>query len=152
MGSETKPVALNSSQIRAVGATLRLVEEVVDQIERLLSQPVTGITFHLADDLDAEERRAIHAACERVRATLVEVCGRLEIDVVNRSRRRKIRGEVSTLWAMLEDTKSPALRGYGPLSPDAGGVVDEVLDQISGPLIGILHFVAEPRTGAVVRR
>lgn len=150
MGSETKPVALNSSQIRAVGATLRLVEEVVDQIEPLLTEPVTGITFRLTDDLDAEERRAIRVACERLRATLVEACRRLEINVVNRSRRRKIRGEVSTLWAVIEDTKSSALRGYGPLSPDAGGVVDEVLDQISGPLIGILHFVAEPSTGAVM--
>jgi len=42
-----------------------LVEEAVDRIERLLIDPVTRITFRLADDLDAEERRTIHAACER---------------------------------------------------------------------------------------
>jgi hypothetical protein len=65
MDSETTAAALNSSHIRAVSATLRLVEEAVDRIERLLIDPVTRITFRLADDLDAEERRTIHAACER---------------------------------------------------------------------------------------
>lgn len=142
MGSETTAAALNSSQIRAVSATLRLVEEAVDRIERLLIDPVTRITFRLADDLDAEKRHAIHAACDRLRATLVEACQRLGVEAAERSRRRKIRAEVSTLWALLEDTKSPALRGYGPLSPDGGKIVDELLDEISTALIGMLRLVA----------
>jgi len=152
MSSKTKPVALNASQLRVVGAMLRLVEKAVDQIERLLIAPVIGITSRLADDLDSEERRAIHAACERARAALIQACNRLEVEVAHRSRRGAIRGEVSTLWAMLEDTKSPALRGYGPLSPDAGRVVDGVLDEISGALIGILRLVAEPSATAGMRR
>jgi hypothetical protein len=137
--------------MRAVGATLRLVEETVDQIERLLIEPTMGSTFRLADDLDGEERRAIHAACERMRAALVGVRPRLEIHVVDRSRRRKIRGALSVLWAMLDDTRSPALRGYGPLSPESARVVDEVMDEISEILVGILRQIAEPHPGGVMR-
>jgi len=151
MGFESKPMALNTSQSRAVGAVLRLVEEAVEEIERLLIAPVTGITFHLTDDLRAEERCAIQAACERVRAALMQACNRLHPEVAHRSRRGAIRGEVSTLWAALEDTKSPALRGYGPLSPDAGRVVDEVLDNIAVDLIGILRLLAETRSSAVMQ-
>ena len=151
MGSETKPVMLNTSQVRAVGAMLRLLEEAVGQIERLLIEPGTGITFHLTDDLSAQERCAIHAACGRVREALADTCRRLEVEVTERSRRREIRAGVATLWAMLEDTKSPALRGYGPLSPDAGRVVDEVLDNIAVDLIGILRLFAETRSGAVMQ-
>jgi|GEM_PF-913903 hypothetical protein len=142
MDSETTAAALNSSHIRAVSATLRLVEEAVDRIERLLIDPVTRITFRLADDLDAEERRTIQAACERARAALIQARDRLKVEIPQRSRRGAIRGEVSTLWVMMEDTKSPALRGYGPLSSDGGRVVDEVLDEISTTLIGILRLVA----------
>ena len=151
MGSETKPVMLNTSQVRAVGAMLRLLEEAVDQVERLLIEPVTGITFRLTDDLSAEERCAIHAACGRVRKALVDTCRRLGVEVTERSRRREIRAGVAMLWAALEDTKSPALRGYGPLSPDAGRVVDEVLDNIAVDLIGILRLFAETRSGAVMQ-
>jgi hypothetical protein len=139
MGSETTPAALNSSQLRAVGATLRLVEQAMDEVERLLAEPVTGITFQLVDDLDVKERRAIQAACERVRRILVKACHRLGVEAVERSRRRQIRGKVSALWAMVQDTKSPALGGYGPLSPDVGREVDEVLGELSGVLMGILR-------------
>ena len=150
MGSETTPAALNSSQLRGVGATLRLVEQAMDEIERLLADPVTRITFQLVDDLDVKERRAIQAACERVRRILVKACHRLGVEAVERSRRRQIRGEVSALWAMVQDTKSPALRGYGSLSPDAGREVDEVLGELSGVLMGILRQVAEQSPGAVM--
>lgn len=152
MDSEFTPAFLNPSQLRAVGATLRLVEQAVDEIERLLADPVQGITFCLADDLDAEDRRAIRAACDRLRAALVQARERLGVEVAERSRRREIRGEVSILWVLLADTKSPALRGYGALSPDVGRVVDDVLDDISAVLVGILRLVAEPRPGAVPGR
>jgi hypothetical protein len=46
---------------------------------------------------------------------------------------------------MLEDTKSPALRGYGPLSQAASAVVDETLEEISKELQEILRVVADPR-------
>lgn len=151
MGSEIMQAALNPLQIRAVSSTLRLIEQAADQVERLLIEPVTRTTFRLADDLDAEERCAIQAACDRLRATLVETCRRLGVEVAERSRRRKIRAEVSTVWAMLEDTKSPALRGYGPVSSDAGKIVDELLEEIAVDVVAILRRVAERRPGAVMQ-
>jgi hypothetical protein len=86
-----------------------------------------------------------------VREALADTCRRLGVEVTERSRRREIRAGVATLWAMLEDTKSPALRGYGPLSPDAGRVVDEVLDNIAVDLIGILRLLSETRSGAIMQ-
>lgn len=150
MGSEVNQVGLGGAHIRAVGATLRLVEEAVGQIEQLLMAPAAGITFRLADDVDAEERHAIQTACERLRGAVGEAHRRLGIDITERSRRRAIRGEVSVLWALLEDTKSAALRGYGALSPEAGAAVDQMLEEISGILIGILRLVAGPAAGTVV--
>ncbi len=145
MDSEANPVALNPAQVRAAGAALRLVEQAVDEIERLLAGPVTGRTFVLVRDLGAEDRRAIQKRCDRVRVALIEACRRLGVGVVERSQRREIRGEVATLWAMLEDSKSPGLRGYGSLSLEVGAVVDEVLDEISEDVIDILRLVAESR-------
>ena len=150
MGFEVTPATLNSSQIRVVSATLRLVEQAVDQIERLLVEPVTRITFHLADDLDTEQRRAIKVACDRLRGTLVEASRRLEVEVAERSRRRKIRAELSTVWAMLEDTKSPALQGYGPVSPDAGKKVDALLEEIAVDVVEILRLIADERPDATM--
>jgi len=151
MDSEGRPGLLNDSQRRAVSASLYVVERTVEQIERLLTSPAVGLTSRLADDLSADECHAIQTACGRVRTALSVACRRLNSETAARSRRAEIRGEVATLWAMLEDTKSPALRGYGPLTREASAVVDEVLEEISKELQGILRVVADPnpvRSGA----
>jgi len=151
MDSEGKPTFLNESQRRAVWASLHLMERTMQEIERLLASPATSLTSHLAEDLNADECRAIQTACIRVRTALGIACRRLNTETAARSRRAEVRGEVATLWAMLEDTKSPALRGYGPLSREASAVVDEALEEISKELQGILRVVAEPnpvRSGA----
>ena len=151
MDSEGRQTFLNESQRRAVWASLYLMERAVQGIERLLTSPAVGLTSRLADDLSADECHVIQTACGRVRTALSVACRRLNSETAARSRRAEIRGEVATLWAMLEDTKSPALRGYGPLTREASAVVDEVLEEISKELQGILRVVADPspkRSGA----
>lgn len=142
---------MNSSQMRAVGATLRLVEQTADEVERILGRSTTGVTFQLAEDLDAEERRAVAMACDRLRAAMIEAARRLGLDPATRSLRREIRGKVSILWATLEDTKSTALRGYGSLPPEAGEVVDGLLAEINRGAIEILRAVSGAQA-EVVRR
>lgn len=153
MTSEGERATLNVSQARAVGAALRLVERTLDEIEPMLAGPTTGVTFRPAKDepLDAEERRAILLACRRLRAALIEAVSRLSIDPAERSPRREVRGKLSILWAVLEDTKSRALQGYGTLAPEAGAIVDEVLGEISTGVLGILRLVAGARAEATPR-
>lgn len=145
MASEAKPATLNASQTRAVGAALRLVEETLDEIEQVLAKPDSGVTFRLAQDLEPEERRAILGGCDRLRAVLLEASRRLNIDAAERSPRREIRGKLSILWAILEDSKSAALRGYGPLAPEAGALVDKLLGEMSTTVLGILRLLAGAR-------
>lgn len=142
MASDAKAALLNPSQLLAVTAALRVAEETIGGVERLLTEERQGITIRLTRDLTPEEQRALATACGRIRASLVEACQRLRVEPAERSRRGAIRGEVSTLWAMVEDTKSGSLRGYGPLATDAAAAVDEVLDRISQELVGMLRVVA----------
>ena len=144
MDSEGGKTFLNDSQRRAVSASLYVMERAVQEIEGLLTSPATSLTSRLTEDLSPDECRAIQTGCVRLRTALGVACRRLNAETAARSRRAAIRGEVATLWAMLEDTKSPALRGYGPLSREAGAVVDEALEEISKELQRILRVVAEP--------
>jgi hypothetical protein len=146
MISEAIPAALNPWQMRAVSVTLRLVEDAMMEIERLLATVPDGITFRLVDDVTVNERRQIMVLCCEVRAAVATVHGRLRAGVFEHSLRGKIRGQVGTLWATLQDTKSRALRGYGPLAEQDGAVVDELLEDILRPLTSIFRLVAEPYT------
>lgn len=142
MVSDAKAALLNPSQLLAVAAALRVTEETIGGVERLLTEEPQGITIRLTRDLTPEEQRVLGTACSRIRALLVGACRRLGVEAAERSRRGAIRGEVATLWAMIEDTKSRSLRGYGPLAEDAAAAVDAELDQIAQELVGILRLVA----------
>jgi len=139
--SEPEPIALNDAQRRAVGATLRQVERCVEEIERLLAGPAAGITFQFVADLDATERQEVARACEGVRRILVPARRDLGVEVVTRPWRREIRGAASIAWATVEDSKSEALRGYGPLVPEAGAAVDQLFDQVAQGLVGVLRLL-----------
>ena len=146
MDSDQRSVTLTSAQVRGVSATLRVVEEAVERIERLLAGPASGLTFRLHDDLDAEERQAIGRACSRIRAALVTVSRSLGAECSEHSLRAEIRGECAVVWAAVQETGGQALRGYGPLSSEAGVVVEAALEEIAGPLVDILRRLSGPRS------
>ena len=62
-----------------------------------------------------------------------------------RSFQAEIRGEAATVWVTLQDTKSRSLRGYGPLLPETGAVVDDLLEAISRHVTAIFRLVETPR-------
>jgi len=141
MHSSGGEITLNEAQLRAIGVTLTLVEQAVAHTERILDEPEAGITFRFGDTVAPEECQAIGAVCVRLRATVAEARACLGVEVADRSRRRELRGTLAVLWAMLEDTKSHALRGYGPLSPESGAVVDSLLGAIISGVKEILALV-----------
>ena len=144
MDSNQRSVMLTSAQVRAVSATLRIVEEAVEGIERLLAGPASGFTTWLHDDLDPDERETVENACRRVRAALPTVSRCLGAERSERSLRAKIRGECAVVWAAVQDTRSPGLQGYGPLSSEAAVLVEAALGELEAPLVDILHRLATP--------
>jgi hypothetical protein len=142
MDSEERGVSLTSAQVRAVSATLRVVEEAVDGIERLLAAPRSGLTVRRHDDLDPAEREAIGRACGRIRPALAKGTRCLGVECWDRSLRAEIRGECAVVWAAVQDTRSRALRGYGPLSSEAAEVLDSLFGEISDSLADILRQLA----------
>ena len=141
MDPEPEPTLLNEAQRRAVGATLREVERCVGQIETVLSGPPPGLTTRLETDWDATERESAALACGRLRRLLAGAQRALGVEAMTRSGRREICGAASLAWAAVEDTKSDALRGYGPLAPEAGAAVDEALDALAHGLVEVLRIL-----------
>ncbi len=142
---------LNPWQRRAVSVTLHLVEETVARIERLLAMPPAGVVHAMADDLPPEARQQISVLCRKAREAVAHVADEVHAEVAERSLCGTIRGDVATLWATLEDTKSEALRGYGALSPEDGAVVDELLDGISRHIAAIFRLVETAQDDGAAR-
>jgi len=61
---------INASQVLAIGVTLHLIEEAVEDIERPLSAASARTTYRLVDDLTPAERETIHTSCSQAREAL----------------------------------------------------------------------------------
>ena len=135
---------VNASQLLAISVTLRMIEEAVEEIERLLPGVSVGTTYRLVDDLTPTERETIRTCCGRAREALGIAAARMRTESAERSLRQEIRGQATTAWVTLQETKSKALRGYGPLSREDGAIVDDLLDAVSRPVVCLFRLVEGP--------
>jgi hypothetical protein len=136
---------LNPSQVRAVSVTLQLTEEAIEAIERLLSAHSTGATHRPIDDLIPEEREQIRTRCGQAREALGTAAARVGAEIAGHPLRREIRAQAAATWVTLQDTKSDALRGYGPLSSEDAVAVDDLLEAISRHVTAIFRLVETAR-------
>ena len=139
MATSAGEVDLNEAQRRALGAVLRLAEETTERIEGSLGRSKWRFTIRLHDDLTPKERDAMRVLCGRLREAIGRAHTALGTEFAERSLRSAIRGEASVLWAAIEDTKSPGLRGYGPLSSEAANAVDGHLGDLSHLVLAVVR-------------
>ena len=139
--------ALTAAQVRSVSSTLHLVERSLGEIERLLAHHRTGITECVVDDLTPDVRQGIVTCCDEMQQAVAALALEVGVIIDHRSLRRVISGQMSIVWVAIEDTKSPGLRGYGPLAEADAVRVDEWLENISRPLLALLRLVSEPTRG-----
>ena len=81
----------------------------------------------LASDLDETDGQGLARACDRMCGALTAAQRKLGVEVLTHSARREICGAASVAWAAVEDTRSDALKGYGPLPPKVGAAVDRII-------------------------
>lgn len=141
MTARTGEVELNEAQKRALSVVLHFAEEAIERMEVSLNHTSPRLTSSRKNDLTAKEREAMRVLCGRLRAAVGCAHTALGAEVAESSLRAEIRGEASVLWATLEDTKSPGLRGYGSLSSEAANAVDSHLDDISNLMLAVLRML-----------
>lgn len=138
---------VNEAQRRALSVLLGLIEEGADRMEDGLGDSGRRLSRRMRNDLTAQEREALRVLCGRLRSAVGRVHMTLQPDIVEQSLRAAIRGEAAILWAAVEDSKSPRLAGYGPLSAQAATTVDGILADLSTLLLSVVRLLAGSRDG-----
>jgi hypothetical protein len=141
MESENASEGFNPSQTWALAATVRAVEQAVDDIEHLLATAGPGVANRWRDDLTPEESCLLRQLMAQLRGRLAGACLELGIRTGERSVRRTIRGTLAVLWAMLEDSRAVNLRGYGTVPAGLGSVLDATMAALSADICRILRVV-----------
>jgi hypothetical protein len=137
---------LTDGQRRHVAVFLTRLEESLDEIERLATQPARN------DRLLARERADLPSGYhEKVRDDLVALRGdvralaeALGLPPRERSRARQVRAILGTLLVQLEDARARSLRAYGAVDPAEAGALDPMLEAIRTRLVHLLDRLSHP--------
>lgn len=141
---------LTESQRRHLTVFLAQVEDAVESLERLAHDPAHRRALRLdRADLPRDFAPASADDLAQVRAGLAQVAHGLQLQPLERSRRREAMGLVAIAIVQLEDAGTRGLRGYGEVDPDLAEMLDPVLARLRGLLARVAGRLS---TGAPIAR
>lgn len=139
------PILLHENHKRVLAATLRHVDEAMDQIEQLLTAGhedaptplLTRIVNPLREDQITYLRQQV-AVVRRMLASLVHLYDlqpTKELGVP-----WAIFVTMSHLWEILRDCTSKPLSGYGAVPEESKAVLDTTMEQLIAAVVHIGHY------------
>ncbi len=132
---------LNPNQKRFLTTALRTFEAYLRQASLWLDgYEENGILYRRKAELSPEQRAI---ALERIRAALDEIARLtrlfdLETQVENAA--LLISGQMSVLWATIEDLRSNKLDRFGEVDPRLADLLDPAIDRLSRLALGLASF------------
>jgi hypothetical protein len=128
---------MNEFQRRGVTAVLRIVEEHMLRIERMLDQEDhPGILYEWKNDLPDNAKHMLLARILNIREAIEQAAGRFALEKRERRASDDAFGKLPYCWQILEEAKAARLVRYGEVA--------EGLDRELDPLIAmILTLVLE---------
>lgn len=125
---------LNQAQQTALTTSLLHLEQALDEIERLIDRPPTGVTYTTEVEFGPATGQQIRQNCHEIRQRIRDLAAEFNLPRHHWSGRRVIVAEMSSAWANLEDMRPARLRRYGAVDP----ALD---DKLTPRLEHLIHLV-----------
>lgn len=123
---------LSGAQRNALRITLRLTEETLCAVMRLLEEPSFEETMHgMVNDLTQDRQQAIAEEVRQGREILRYLRDQFDLDIEIHEKSRLIAGHVITLWEMVMEAHTRYLRGYGRVAPGLPEALDPSIDRLA---------------------
>ncbi len=128
------PMELHELHKRRLEATVRLVEDAMDRMERLLAEGGReGIVRAVEDSFSAEERREFGEEVRRLREALADLARRFSLERHPMEIRQVLNAELSSAWVMLENCRPKRMKGYGvAFEPEQRRALEESVEELLG--------------------
>jgi hypothetical protein len=122
---------LPSSHRRSLSVTARIVEDSLDDIEKvLMKKDQAKSSRRVTDSFDNDARKRILETVSRLRMANDEMFHDLELEPNAFSEIQIVRSRIVHVWAVLRDSKSKGLRRFGELPAEVAAEVDKRVDHL----------------------
>ncbi len=122
---------LDEYQKRGLTVTLRVVEEIIHDIERTLTEGERhGIFKDMRDDIQADNKAEILSKLPVIRERITDVKDAFGLEKIYRENTNEVLGRLNFCWEILIGSKAKGLAGYGSVSKGLDEVLDPQMDAI----------------------
>jgi hypothetical protein len=143
---------LNENQRRHFEVFLERLEGTIDEVENLATHAPSrsdAVVTH-DDDLSAEFSAGMSPLMGSLRQEIQALVELLDIPTRHRSITRLVRALLTAELVRADDSYARKLRGYGPVSPRAGDLIDPMIDAIRANLVRLLSLADAQSSSAAV--
>lgn len=117
-------MSLNPNQERVVAVTLRLLEERLAEIDRLMTTEESGILYHRAAGFSPNQRKRMSSIILEMREAIQAVAETFHLSREEQNPARMVMALASVTWESLEDLYAHRLTAYGAADPKLKETLD----------------------------
>ena len=123
-------MGLNENQERAVAVTLRLLEERLADIERVIAEDEEGALYRRVARFSPEQREKMNNLIAAMRGQIRRAAARFHLPQQEQDAAREIVGKLMLSWESLEDSRPRKLGAYGDVDPALKETLDPILQEL----------------------
>jgi hypothetical protein len=123
-------MGLNENQKRAVTVTLRLLEERLADIERVIEEDEDGVLYRRVARFSPGQREKMDELIAAMRGQIRRAAVRFRLPQEEQNAAREIAGKVTLSWESLEDSRPRKLGAYGNVDPALKETLDPILQEL----------------------
>lgn len=135
---------LNESQARSITVTLRLLEERLVEIERLLTVNEHGILYSRVATFTPRRQEEMRQLIGELRAGIKTVTETFELKHEPQDPARRIVGLLAITWESIEEMYARRLRAHGEVDPDVQDALDPWVEKLTRLVLELEYKALEP--------
>ncbi len=126
---------------RSLSVTANVVEESLEEIERILATPgVQGASYRITPSYTDIERKHMLGLIQKIKAANAEMVAALGLDPRAVLESQILRGKLTHLWTVLVDSRSDGMKRFGKLPAQAAKAVDYYVENLLTDLKALEEF------------
>lgn len=115
---------------RSLSSSLFIVENLLNELEKELTDPTNLTAYKIVVDLNEEEKQRILTALGRAKHQLSILFHKYQLKVKAHNLSHIIRAQKTKMWEVLCDSTSKGLKGYGLLPDSVATQLDSDIEKL----------------------
>jgi hypothetical protein len=124
-------ITLTDNHRRSVSSSIYVIEKMVNDIERVLTHPESGILIRTVNDMKDVDLEHYRTAIRNIRKEIERISYKYNLKSEEILMSRLINSRKAKIWETINDTTSGKMKGYSEFPKELAAEFDEDIASLS---------------------